>query len=143
MAPSVTAAVRVPGGARVDGELRYARTCYGHLAGVLGTWLHDRLNETRAIEAAAEVRADIGLTSALDAVFAALGIEATPLPRGRRPAYACLDWTERRHHIGGALGTRICSHLLAEGWVERAGGRALRLTEAGRTELARRLGPLP
>jgi hypothetical protein len=126
VAPSVTPAVRVPGGTKVDGELRYARTCYGHLAGILGTWLHDRLVATRAIDAAAGVRCDIGLTSALDAALAALGIGAAPLPRSR------------------ALGARICAHLLAEGWVERADGtRALTLTEAGRQELWRALGPLP
>lgn len=139
----MTAAV-IPRPPKVAAELRYSRTCYDHLAGVLGTWLHDRLVAADAIETAARDRADIGLAPALDETLADLGLAPAPLPRTRRAAYACLDWTERRHHLGGALGARICAHMLAEGWLGRVPStRAVRLTEVGRRELTRRFGPLP
>lgn len=126
------------------GRFRLTRTCYDHLAGLLGVWVHDRLAEGGAIEVAAEAREDIGLTPALDGALHRLGLGAPPPSKTRRAAYACRDLTERRFHIGGALGAHLCGHMITNGWLDRVEGtRALRLTDLGRAELARRLGPLP
>ena len=64
------------------------------------------------------------------------------LPASRRPVcLACLDWSERRPHLAGALGAALAAHGFARGWIERIpGGRALRLTDAGRAGFARELG---
>jgi hypothetical protein len=75
-------------------------------------------------------------------VFAGLGIDLTSLDHGRRPfALSCLDWSERRPHIAGALGAAIASRALAAGWIRRhPESRALDVTEAGREAFAARLG---
>lgn len=76
--------------------------------------------------------ADLGVTGRGREWFAELG---APLPeRGRRPlARACLDWTERRHHVAGAAGAVLCAHAFAAGWCERVGSsRAVRVTREGR-----------
>lgn len=126
------------------GDFRLARTCYDHLAGVLGVWVHERLVASGAIGDTATDHADIGLTPALEGLLALVGLEGRPRSRSRRIAYACRDLTERRHHVGGALGADLCAHMIARGWVERVDGtRTLRLTRLGRAELASRLGPLP
>jgi hypothetical protein len=73
--------------------------------------------------------------------FARLGIEVDELARGRRPlTRACLDWTERRHHLAGALGAVLATNFLERGWVKRLpGSRAVRVTDRGRRALAREL----
>ncbi len=125
-------------------EFRVARTCYNHLAGVLGVWLHDRLIELGALGPAARDHEDLAGGPSLDAALATLGVEAGAPSRTRRLAYACRDLTERRFHIGGALGARLCGHMLEARWVERMdNSRALRLTDIGWTELTTRLGALP
>ncbi len=125
-------------------EFRIARTCYDHLAGVLGVWLHDQLIEAGAIAPAERDHDPIEAGTRLGEVLASLGLEAPPRSKTRRAAYACRDLTERRHHLAGALGAQFCNAMLSAGWMERMDGtRALRVTALGRTELARRLGPLP
>ena len=121
-----------------------ARTCYGHLAGALGVWLYDRLVALDAIEPAGEIRGDVALGLQAKRWLPALGVDAaTALKSKRRFAFACLDWTERRPHLGGALGAQIGAHALAEGWAARIPGtRAVRFSTAGREHLAL-LGPLP
>jgi DNA-binding transcriptional ArsR family regulator len=117
---------------RAEAE-RAARTCYDHLAGVLGVAVCDALLAASAIVPDGERAYALG--PGADAAFGALGID---LPvRGRR-AYArpCLDWTERRPHLAGALGSAIADTLLARGWVTRVRGtRALRVTDSGRSGL--------
>ena len=53
----------------------------------------------------------------------------------RRFAYPCLDWTERRHHLAGALGAAVAQRCLDRGWVRRMSTRALRMTDDGRHQL--------
>jgi DNA-binding transcriptional ArsR family regulator len=118
--------------ARVGSDLRAARTCYDHLAGKLGVALLESLQ-----------RQDL-LTDELEVTpqgadrFARLGIEVDKLARGRRPlTRPCLDWTERRHHLAGALGAAFTTSFLERGWIERLpGSRAVRVTETGRRALA-------
>ncbi|MGW9210095.1 ArsR/SmtB family transcription factor [Embleya sp. NPDC055664] len=67
---------------------------------------------------------------------AELGITVPPPGSRRPPVRACLDWTERRPHLGGAVGAALCAHALAVGWVTRIGTtRTLAVTPAGRQAL--------
>lgn len=124
-----------PKRARVGSDLRAARTCYDHLAGKLGVALLEALQ-----------RSDL-LTDELEVTprgadrFAKLGIEIDELVRGRRPlTRPCLDWTERRHHLAGALGAALATTFLERGWIERLPrSRAVRVTDSGRRALAREL----
>jgi DNA-binding transcriptional ArsR family regulator len=123
--------------------LRAARTCYDHIAGTLGVALHDRLTTLGHIAKDVGGREDsYGLTSKGEKAFVALGVNVEGL-RGtrRRFAYACLDWSERRSHLGGALGAALLDVALRKRWVahERE-GRALRVTALGQRELASNFG---
>jgi DNA-binding transcriptional ArsR family regulator len=112
---------------------RAARTCYDHLAGVLGVAVCDGLLAAEAIAPEGERAYALG-PGAGDA-FGALGVA---LPPRRRRAYArpCIDWSERRPHLAGALGAAVADTLLARGWVTRVRGtRALLVTDAGRAGL--------
>jgi len=112
--------------------LRDARTCYSHLAGRLGVALADALVAERWLEADG---ASYRVTAVGIRALGALGIEV----RGRRAqpvARRCLDWTERRPHVAGPVGTALASLAVDRGWVRRVRGtRALRVTPAGRTQL--------
>lgn len=128
---------------RTDPVLMQARTCYDHLAGVLGVWLYDRLAALKAIEPASADRGDVVLGPAATRWFDILGVEPALAGRKRRFAFACQDWTERRPHLGGALGAALCDEALRHGWVTRIRGtRAVRLTAGGREALGA-LGSLP
>jgi hypothetical protein len=71
-----------------------------------------------------------------------LRIDADALRSGRRPlARACLDWTERRPHLAGLAGARICERMLERRWIARIGtGRAVKVTPSGATALRDLLG---
>ncbi len=116
--------------------LAAARTCYDHLAGTLGVAVTD------AMTARGLLSWDRGLTLTDDGDrwLAAL-VGASP-PASRRPLVrSCLDWTERRPHLGGATGAALCSHAVEAGWVVRSRqSRALRITEVGRSQLRDHLG---
>jgi DNA-binding transcriptional ArsR family regulator len=121
--------------AHVGSELQAARTCYDHLAGALGVSLLESLQRQRLLTPKLEV------TPKGAHRFAKLGIEVEELARGRRAlTRACLDWTERRHHLAGALGAALATSFLERGWIERLpGSRAVRVTDSGRRALARQL----
>jgi DNA-binding transcriptional ArsR family regulator len=107
-----------------------ARTCYKHLAGRLGVaWLSalERQGLVHLRDGALEV-APRGVSH-----FEALGLRSPRWPSGK----LCLDWTERRHHLGGPLGGLLTQHLIALGWLaRRRDRRALRVTSAGRSGFA-------
>ncbi len=72
--------------------------------------------------------------------LAALGITLPPAT-WRPPVRSCLDWTERRPHLAGAAGAALCGHAFDSGWITRIGtGRAVALTDAGRSALQEHLG---
>lgn len=120
--------------------LAEARTCYDHLAGRLGVAVFDHLVAVGALLAPPDADdREIGLGPAAAAGFAALGVDVAALPRRRKPATTCLDWTQRRPHLGGALGAAVLDSALAAGWVRRADGRALAVTSAGRRHLPPRV----
>ena len=118
-------------------RLRYARCCYGHMAGRLGILLFDALQASGSLEAAAS---GYTLTPAGQAWLARLGLQPSPPRAGRRFAYPCLDWSERRDHLAGQLADEICQHLTTRGWLQRGVGRTLELTPSGQRELLPRLG---
>ncbi|GAA2817966.1 winged helix-turn-helix domain-containing protein [Kitasatospora sp. CM 4170] len=124
---------------RQSAEAR-ARTCYDHLAGRLGVAVSDALHD-RGL-----VADDAGLAVTEDgrAWLAGAGIElpVRPVRAGGRPLVrSCLDWTERRTHLGGVLGAALCRTALDRSWVERIGsGRALRVTSDGGRTLRELLG---
>jgi DNA-binding transcriptional ArsR family regulator len=121
----------------VDSPMAEARTCYDHLAGRLGVAVFDYLVAAGALLTPPDTdNAQVALGPGAAAGFAALGVDVdAPLPRRRKPATTCLDWTERRPHLGGALGAAILDSALAAGWVRNAGGRILAIAPAGSTHL--------
>jgi len=129
-----------PAGRRVsvgprDAALRAARTCYDHLAGRLGVAVTDALVAGGYVELAS----DGGVVTGPGIAFLRrIGIDADGLSgrRGRHSARVlcrpCLDWSERRPHLAGALGAALCAHSLEKGWVRRiAGTRAVAVTPKG------------
>jgi DNA-binding transcriptional ArsR family regulator len=127
---------------RAMATLAAARTCYDHLAGRLGVSICDVLMAREAIAPPEMPGGPVALGAHAPAVFGALGIELDEVRRARRRfATSCLDWTERRPHLGGALGAAVWSEAMARGWVERLpGGRAVRVTPAGKGGLMQWLG---
>ncbi len=120
-------------------NIRHARSCYDHLAGQLGVGLTDSLQHQRLIQAAENSYqlTDRGQTRLQD-----LGLDITALRQRRRVfARPCLDWTERRPHLAGALGAGIADRLLELDWLKPIPGtRALRVTDTGRKGLREELG---
>jgi DNA-binding transcriptional ArsR family regulator len=125
--------------ASLDGDaLRAARLCYDHLAGRLGTALTDALVAGGVIR-----RRDTAfvLTRSGRQHLADIGFDLAALERTRRKfAYPCLDWTERRHHLAGALGAAVAQHCVSNGWVRRGPTRAVRVTDEGRRHLRTTFG---
>ncbi len=124
-------------------HLRAGRTCYDHLAGALGVALHDRVFALGWLQPALEEGDDAyDLTAPGIAALEALGVDVgAARARRRRFAYACLDWSERRSHIGGSLGAALLQLALDRRWVSRERtGRALRVTPFGRSEFRSRFG---
>ena len=121
---------------RMTAEAR-ARTCYDHLAGHLGVAVADAFRD-RGL-----VADDAGLvvTGAGQVWLAELGIDVHGF-RGTRPTLrTCLDWTERRTHLAGAVGAALCRRAFELDWVRRIGsGRALQVTPVGDRALRERLG---
>ena len=125
---------------RVPDELREARTCYDHLAGRLGVAIADtlvRAGAVRLVDGSGDVTAHgHALLATLDIDLDAMGGSSRRLLC--RP---CLDWSERRPHLAGMIGTAMLERLLALGWIERtASTRAIRITARGRPELLARFG---
>lgn len=118
----------------VPDRMREARTCYSHLAGKLGVALADALVAQGWL---ADGDGDYRLTPRGTQALQTLGIEVKGRS-GQTSARKCVDWTERRHHVAGPLGTALAELTLRRGWVRRLRGtRALLITPAGRAQLAR------
>jgi DNA-binding transcriptional ArsR family regulator len=124
--------------------LRFARTCYDHIAGALGVSLHDRLRALRWLSGPGSSREAYELTSGGTGGFRALGVDlAAAYALRRRFAFPCLDWSERRFHLGGALGAALLEIALTKRWVSRdLDSRALTVTAFGRREIQARFGLL-
>jgi DNA-binding transcriptional ArsR family regulator len=116
--------------------LAHARTCYDHLAGRVGVAIAEAMTERELVDWEHGLR----LTPAGERWLTELEIEVSGATK--RPALrSCLDWTERRWHLGGAVGAALCGHALDADWIKRVGGsRAVIVTPTGRRMLGERLG---
>jgi DNA-binding transcriptional ArsR family regulator len=119
--------------------IRFARTCYDHLAGKLGVGLARAMLEQGWLVAGEN---NFAPTPGGEDRFVAFGIDLASLRKQRRAfAPCCLDWSERRHHVAGALGAALATRLVEMDWLRRQPGtRALQLTAAGRVGLADTFG---
>jgi DNA-binding transcriptional ArsR family regulator len=119
--------------------LSFARTCYDHLAGLLGVLVLDAFLAKRWLIAG---EAAYTVSPPGYAGFTELGVDVVALQRQRRSlARPCLDWTARRPHLAGGLGAAVTASLLERRWIEREPRRrALRLTPAGDMRLRELLG---
>jgi hypothetical protein len=114
--------------------MRAARTCYDHLAGGLGVALADAMVAGGQIELAADAGvvtpSGVGLLQRLG-----IHLEATSLRKGRLMCRPCLDWSERRPHLAGAVGAALCTHCFTAGWIKRIdGSRAVTITVKGQRD---------
>ena len=120
-------------------RLRAARTCYDHMAGTAGVALHDRLHAQGWLETEGDA---YELTAEGAVALESLGLDIESARRSRRRfACACLDWSERRPHLGGALGAAWLQLSLRRGWVRQAlDGRELTLTPKAQREMPELFG---
>jgi DNA-binding transcriptional ArsR family regulator len=118
-------------------RLRSARTCYDHMAGELAVAFHDRMQELGWLQRAAPSDNLYELTRAGAEGLDRLGVDVEAVRSMRRRfAFACLDWSERRPHIGGALGAALLKLALSRKWMTQdVEGRGLRLTDIGKREM--------
>jgi DNA-binding transcriptional ArsR family regulator len=124
-------------------SLREARTCYDHIAGALAVQIHDHFLREGWLSATAGLAPSAyRITGDGRRKLIRLGIDLdATLALRRRFAYGCLDWSERRPHIAGALGAALLRHALTRGWVKRdLNSRALSVTTFGEREIFVRLG---
>jgi DNA-binding transcriptional ArsR family regulator len=123
-------------------RLRAARTCYDHIAGTLGVSLHDRFQALGWLAGAADDHQAYTVTPDGAKALAGLGIDLEAAHKLRRRfAYACVDWSERRPHLGGALGAALLNLALKRKWIrQELDSRALSVTRVGQREMARRFG---
>ena len=113
-----------------DDRMREARTCYDHLAGRHAVGLFDCWVE-KGVLTCENGRADV--TNKGRGFLGKLGLDLTSLEGKRRPlCRTCIDWSERRNHLGGGLGAAVLSHMLDQGWAEReATARTVRISPDG------------
>jgi len=120
--------------------LAEARTCYDHLAGRRGIELRDRLLAAGALQRTDD--RDHRLTPHGERLITDLDIDFDQLRSGRRVfARSCLDWTQRRPHLAGALPAAVTNTFLTRGWLARSSGRGLRVTPGYDQHLDRWLTP--
>lgn len=123
-------------------QLITARTCYDHLAGRYGVALFDALVGQQAITAPTSHRGDIQFGPRGEEVFGKFGLDLGAVRRERRRfAFACPDWTERRPHLGGALGAALWAQFVERGWlVKRQGTRVTIVTDEGKQQFSKHFG---
>jgi DNA-binding transcriptional ArsR family regulator len=116
-------------------SLRVARLCYDHLAGVVGVALLDSMIDGGWLVTTADLPQghDLEVTHLGQDNLAAIGVDVAACRQARRVfARTCLDWTQRRMHLAGAVGAGLATALLDRDWLRRAAsGRGLGVTEAG------------
>lgn len=137
--------------------VRFARTCYDHLAGVLGTELMAAMLERELITggdgrfdrdavngdrlAAPGFDLDYRLSPHGVGHFKTFGIDFDALPRRRPLIRYCVDWSEQRHHVAGSLGAAVAERMFDLGWLERRSrSRAVPITDDGAEGLERSFG---
>lgn len=132
-----TGSVRVRTGPK-DVALREARICYDHLAGEYGVAMLRGMTRQNLIASGDT----IAVTAQGRKFFADFGLDVGPLERARRPlCLYCLDWSERRHHLGGALGAALLEKMIGRGWIRRGENRVLTFTPKGKAEFSAAFRP--
>jgi len=128
-----TGAVRARASPR-EPALRKARVCYDHLAGEIGVSIFESLLRKRALVQGID---GLELTAAGKRLFHNLRIDTDALASQKRAfCRACLDWSERRHHLAGALGAALFARIVELGWAKRArDSRVVVLTSSGEQTL--------
>jgi DNA-binding transcriptional ArsR family regulator len=138
------ASVVMPGppAPRAPASLVRARSCYDHLAGELAVAIFDRLVDDGHLTG---VDHGVTVTAAGVERFASLGVDVAALATARRPlTRACLDWTERRHHLGGSAGRALFESFQSSGWIRRGRHpRSVEVTTPGRAALQKAFGWQP
>jgi DNA-binding transcriptional ArsR family regulator len=121
-------------------DLRFARSCYKHLAGILAVEIHQALLGRGFLVAGVE--RTYHLTDLGQKWWLEFGMILPASACSREfSSRACIDWTERRHHLGGALGAALFSRLMQLRWiVTNFANRSVRITHLGALELERSLG---
>ncbi|WP_151632079.1 ArsR/SmtB family transcription factor [Noviherbaspirillum aerium] len=119
--------------------MRFARTCYDHLAGELAVQLLAQL-EGKGLLSSSDRQMELSARG--EQAFLGFGIDPAPLRGARRQfACGCLDWSERRFHLGGALGAALLQALMERKWLLRGQApRVLQLTPRGREGLREAFG---
>ncbi len=117
-----------------DVALRKARICYNHLAGDLGVHFYDGLVRQGFVEEQGE---DVCLSPEGAKYAESFGIDLAALSKSRRPlCKSCLDWSSRRTHLAGSLGTAFLNRFYELGWAKRqAGSRVIIFSPAGEKQL--------
>ncbi len=117
-----------------DPALRKSRVCYDHLAGEMGVYLHDTMMERGWLATDGDA---LNVTASGRAAFVRFGIDVQNLSAQRRTmTRSCLDWSMRRHHLGGSLGQALLAGIRAKGWAERIEGtRIMQFSQAGERNL--------
>jgi DNA-binding transcriptional ArsR family regulator len=125
---------------RPETDFARGRTCYDHLAGRVGVEIYAALLDRDALRSKPDGTVELGPEAA--SAFGPLGVDPAAVDPGRRRfAFECLDVTELRPHLAGALGDALAEALVTKGWIERDdASRAVTLTATGRRGLKRALG---
>ena len=136
LAIAAPARVRALGQATTMQRLREARSCYDHLAGRIGVAVADHSVGGKLLDVA---NAEFVVTRRGKTFFASIDIDVDDLCDARRSfARRCMDWTERRPHVAGALGARMLERFIQKRWLVRnPRDRALSPTPAGRAEFTK------
>jgi DNA-binding transcriptional ArsR family regulator len=125
-----------------DKAMRAARSCYDHLAGRLAVDIADALITQGHVELGPDGGA---VTASGEQLFKAFGVDLAPLKNAKRAfCRPCLDWSERRPHLAGAVGAALFCRCFALGWVARIpNSRAITITPEGRGGFPRAFGISP
>lgn len=118
-----------------DAGFTRARTCYQHLAGRLGVGLFERLRKVSGLDLDSDA---VRLNRKGERLLIDSGVLADAIDTTHRNGRTCVDWTERRFHLSGPLGTLLARRLIENGWLRRRSDtRALVISAAGRRGLSR------
>ena len=117
-----------------NSTIKYCRTCYDHLAGKVGVLITEALLEQKILTVEGNAYA---VTNLGDTFFSELAINVTELKKDRRTfAKPCLDWSERKHHLAGALGAALLDKMLSLDYIRRTKhSRAIIITSKGQLQL--------
>lgn len=118
--------------------IKYCRHCYKHLAGYIGVKLTEALVENQIL---VETDRDYTITEKGWRWFAILGIDKLNFNKSKRLARKCLDFSERKSHLGGQLGDALLERMVLKDWmVQVPDSREILVTETGKKQLKKELG---